>query len=612
MSTHTPSTPSITVFYGHPNRGNLKVSTAVAAHGLSLLKAPPCDIHTVVIADHAQPAYGVYISNLPAFLKAYVVKEAVSLHDIGFDVNIPAELMIPACIPPMIVTFRRPLNDSETVKIASFGYQVVKAQAKMECYVFSNLTLAQVVEIKRMDANDICPAIANTVNMSSLRTWVFVVKTLSLVLRVHTYPAYQNDDVYFSGDEEEEVIAEGFSNKRQRMDIGTRSDILTVLDHEDEGDVEQSVHEESIKPTVTRHVNLTKAKPPSRDTLPWGTADEIPNADGLLFPYISDLSSYDIKTVPDFFADYLLRFLGPSHEAMTRRLDDIRSAFGTIGKTDSGKMLAHLCKTLRVALQAQARLFPIFNNGIYEGSIVSGSKFSLYVNQISYKPGTYSQLQEAVKSANLHSAVLKKILGLCGIGDRFTEVTSMRALSRVLKEVPITEDLKQQLLDLAHNLTFPQKYWPVNSTTILKFLELVLTPLEAAIDDDIPLHPTQLFYVKRAHSLLSAFGFSAPSFTIPNTSVHILKSSLQSPVPSTFCVRSTSLSTAIIDFDTMVSNQSIRNNPTNLSRTHQDFSIKDQKIEIWASLVKVCNRDPLPQINQDLRVIARPSYEDEF
>jgi hypothetical protein len=72
-----------------------------------------------------------------------------------------------------------------------------------------------------MNANDTCPAVANTVNISALRTWIFVVKTLSIVLRVHTYPAYQNDDAYHSEDEEEEIIEEGSSDKRPKMDTGT-------------------------------------------------------------------------------------------------------------------------------------------------------------------------------------------------------------------------------------------------------------------------------------------------------------------------------------------------------------------------------------------------------
>ena len=65
---------------------------------------------------------------------------------------------------------------------------------------------------------------------------------------------------------------------------------------------------------------------------------------------------------------------------MTTKLDGIRSAFGIIGRTDSGNVLAHLCKTLRIALRAQARLFPIFDGRTYEGSIVSGSKFTIAIN----------------------------------------------------------------------------------------------------------------------------------------------------------------------------------------------------------------------------------------
>ena len=58
----------------------------------------------------------------------------------------------------------------------------------------------------------------------------------------------------------------------------------------------EEVIEEGISVPV---VYLSKAKPARIDFDPWGDLSMVPNCDGIFVPYVPQLASYDIKTVPE-------------------------------------------------------------------------------------------------------------------------------------------------------------------------------------------------------------------------------------------------------------------------------------------------------------------------
>jgi len=94
--------------------------------------------------------------------------------------------------------------------------------------------------------------------------------------------------------------------------------------------------------------------------------DHVPNAEGLWVPFFSDLHHFDKATVPNVIETYFMGCLGNDAESAIEMSRNIRAAWGNIAYTEFGKQIAHLAFCIRIALEAQARVVPLFR-GDYAG-----------------------------------------------------------------------------------------------------------------------------------------------------------------------------------------------------------------------------------------------------
>lgn len=570
------------IYFGHPNDKGLEVSPLLRTKGINLNRAAPRDIRVVARPLVKQPGYASYSTFLPAFMKAQNENVIVPLNKRGYTTNFAVKNCIPITHPALVVDYNGPIPSKHVDTLNNVGFERIKMQKRENIVHFPYIDLDDVRTIKGTSPSTITPAPANTVNLDSFDSWVLVLRLVSNLLRTHIYPAFRDNE--HSQDEVYDVIdmitlkrqaEEELSNKKKRTK-GDDGQVMEVDDAE-EGEIEEMSDS-------GRDIELSKAKPIISSEKPWGTIDTLPNCSGLFFPFIAELTSADHTTVPDFIEQYLFQSLGDIPEKQLERMDKIRRAWGIISKTQQGDIMAHLCKVISLAIQSQARVYPIIQDTVYEGTILFGARLFVGINGKVYRPLAFSNLQTELGGYSTHARTLSEIAEICGKKkDGLREITTMRSLRDTLMGENLSEEKRDNIRKLAVHLHFKERFLGVNSGTLSQLIDSLASP-EDGPDLTIPLHHSALFSNDPVFVALAAFGFQAPSFIIENCPNMELKGS----APQTLVIRQKPLDIACQDWKTVMETTEIRNNPRNLSRANRDRSlVGNDKTVVWGKMVKL-------------------------
>lgn len=204
-------------------------------------------------------------------------------------------------------------------------------------------------------------------------------------------------------------------------------------------------------------------------------------------------------------------------------METLKGDWGVIGKTEAGKVLAHVAFCIRLALAAQARPVPLFLDGRYSGTFISGYGYIVKVNGDEYYPKPFETVLAEIEKTSTHSSILAKILTLAGVSGSLDDGMSdlaktvrdpkfgmMSLRARCLLARMSIKD-RDEVLSLASALDFRAVKWGVNSNSIAMALSLI-TDVSAPLPTDLPIHHTMLFENDRLDVVWSCFGFTAPSF----------------------------------------------------------------------------------------------------
>nr|WNA22200.1 MAG: hypothetical protein [Downy mildew lesion associated ambivirus 4] len=565
------------LYLGHPNNGAKTIAPSLTARGIDLLRASPADIRMLTPIDYKQPAFQSYINHLPAFMHAYFTRSVTPTNKECYPIQTPPDDYFPVALPALCVDFPRPLSTEDTQILSNIGFESITIRTK-KVMVFNGYSMEQLRTIRDMKPNPVTVTAQNTVNLSCISPLMVVVKVFSAFFKTHSYPAFSDDD------QEIVKIMDGHFEKESKRkrgnddDGGSRSKPTSAANATDPGEDDDDMTEapESDPPTV----HLYKAKPPRINTNAWGSPTTIPNASGIFIAFVPDLATNDSSSVTTVIRDHFFQCLGTSATNCVQTYDAI-AAWGNVYRTAAGDILAHMAFMIDLALRCQAAVYPIFSNGKYEGAILSGCRFRLHYRGSVFRPSSYADLQQILENAKLHDSVLDHIAAIAGEEDGviIRLAGSMRSLQIALKDAELNEEERDSIKREVVHLSFPQRYWGVNATTIGKAFAF-LRDVSLKIDDTIPLHPDQIFETDRVALVLSAFGYMAPTFLIPSTpSIKLVASAAP---PKTFAVRTVALSSAVHDMHTMLKTKQITNNPANISKSNQDRTFNGaEKQEMW-------------------------------
>jgi len=341
---------------------------------------------------------------------------------------------------------------------------------------------------------------------------------------------------------------------------------------------------------------------------------DIPNAHGRFFAYIKELTLNDGETVPAFIRRYMLSGLGTSQQDIHDQYATIQRAWGNIEKTEAGNVLSHICKVTEIALEGQARAIPLFTEGNYRGTIISGTGWSCSFDEDTVTARPFETLTDAVNIGNPHNGALRAIINALGNTQEWKDtalgaITNMNELRIALKNGYSNAAIRAVVTTQGPRLSFGQRPWTINVDTLARALDLIkeagTNPMFLGNTADLPLHHSMLMEEDNASIIWSCFGGMAPSFRIPHGRIQKLESSMTVDVPgkrgeekktvaiSRVGVRNVLLPQAISDLKWVMNEKAIQNpfgqGQVRASQQHQDrFFDGNQGKRLISGLRDVC------------------------
>lgn len=617
------------LYFGLENKDKTEVSVALSARGINYLRASPSDLDSHAKFMVPQPNYQLYKANLAAFMvcslfhiKISVLSPVQTASQNGHRVPLD-KAYYPLYIRPDLELFPLPPVDltirfttpipSETIELLrqGNGFETKKIRGK-DVYTFLNPAYEDVLGLIKLKSEETTPATEHTINISAYRQLRTVTRIFTIFLLTHSYPG-------FHADKETNALPDLFQviSKRVRADSvarprkkskGKEPAEETMEDEDRDGPTDVAGEQSTDAGTRIFHAGQrfqTNIIIPNNN--PFGPVANVPNNSGMVFPFVLELAKFDFSTVIGTIRTYFYFCLGPDGASCAQRLDSLREKWPIIAKTNVGHMLAHLAKGIEFALESQTVIYPMFEDGVYQGFVLSGAQFAVWHHRQLCAPLSFEGLQADLSAARMHGSVLKAILELAGTMDDDEVPRSMRMLRDRLLTVAMTEETKDAIKKMAYQLSFPQRYYMVNGTTLSDVLDMLVPDFDplADIGTGVPMHPSALFTNDRIMLALSAFGYNAPSFNIPYSPKCPLSKVER---PKKLVVRMVPLHTAVTDFKMMLETKSICNDPKTLSGKFNDKEIsKDYASVVWGTLRKVSGAINESTVSNPIVGVAGPS-----
>jgi len=439
--------------------------------------------------------------------------------------------------PPVCVTFRAALSNEEVEALKVLGAGVIPSKdAKETKYTFG----PQVVNIgllntlykhpKKVWLQNVTPM--GAVNLETIQSMAKALGILTWFLKTHVYPAFVGpledlDDVTSAYDTIEGFITlkrkgllSGGSRKKQRMDEDAEDQEMD--------DAEDGMIEEVMFGSADSHV--PKAKPSQVPDIVYGPYDTMPTLPGLSFPYFEGIIASDPNFVTSVIGRYFLECLGDTREAILGGYKDLKKGLGVLANTATGRIMQHLFLGVKLAIETQTRMYPIFVGSRYVGFTLHGWYFTVSFDGYTHQPLSTPKLVEDVASIDEHNVAIAKIcqvlaklkvddtgrtMGKAALKEKKDQLETPRDLAALIRLFRLEDSNRDEIEKLATNLSFPQRFWPIDNEHTILAVDLLLSG--AFPQSDVPMYHRGGALTTTDHrlSVFAAFGDQAFSFRIP-------------------------------------------------------------------------------------------------
>lgn len=469
------------------------------------------------------------------------------------------EPTIPIQLPDLAISFPTVPPSELLERIRSEGGREITVQ-RAKVFIIPSPKIGFIQNLVAAGANKETPAPVNAVNIKTLASISLIRRIFSNFLVAHTYPAFIDKDHLEYNEEHwkseksekrsrEESTSETQAQKKRR---GLRSEAI------------EGVQGESSAMVVDQGETITKdyiiyAVPPSKNVIGWGDADSVPIGDGLFVRYVEDTQLIDgERVVLDVLVRYFMGSLGANADEVKGSYARLKADMGIISRTPLGKVFAHIAKCIDLGLQAQARVFPIFDSDEYVGSALMGSGFAISAYGQVYIPTTSTSLREHIGRAGSGRLSLEAIANVVDeVADNgeacelVRGCESMVELRTALIGANLSQDQRDRIGTLARGLRFRPKNLNVSPVNLIRVLDAIAN--NVPLDNSYPIHCSMLFETNMAHVYWSSFGDLAPSCRFVGGPNIDLTSSRDLPKHIGF--RQVPLREALIDLDLTMSSQ---------------------------------------------------------
>jgi hypothetical protein len=317
----------------------------------------------------------------------------------------------------------------------------------------------------------------------------------------------------------------------EELEVSTTKRRKILPEPEVEQDVEMEDVSEDVgdfktiagRPITLQGMVLVAKPAPFRPLVNYGPASAVPASSGIVFPYFHGMITPDFQFLPNFMWRFFLQSFGETRDAFTKGFKKWTDGSKSWCDSFLGLQLQHIFFGVQLALETQARVFIVSELETYQGFVLLGEGFSVVAHDKVYTPVSSEELRIHLSSMSIHNNALEKICDLlsastlAGSKKRKRvvpgDISSNRSLYVEFHQRSIDDDTEEKILSLANDLSFPERYWRVNPTTIAKLFESY-GKRDGGHPESEPMYIGSglLNSVDAAYLALSVFGPTAPSF----------------------------------------------------------------------------------------------------
>jgi len=576
--------------------------------------ARPGDCSIIGFPHVKQLAYDDYRSNICAFLYATSVKSKVACDVQHYFPKLDSALYIPLEVPPLVVAPTDPFQNEDA---RSKFQESLGVQSEMIRYInrpmfrIDNISFDQIKALPR-SLNVLCPSPPNATSLFGLRQYLITVKAVSLFLATHSYPAFvSEDDNDYLYEDHSHLASAKFLKPLNTYRFNPRESSISEEEKSTFAVDAPYVESDESWSKVKQHIQATDvvviAKPsPLRPSINYGPPNEIPALPGYLFPYFPNTLEPALGDLRNTFAALFMNLLGDSQEKLEAGWRDWVQGAGYWYKTEAGMRMVHILSLIRAALDAQARLFLIIQQGVYLGGAILGARFTIFKNGLRFAPGTATEVHEAACILDEHSQALKEICGVLSklelkdelISTITIDPRSIKGTRQLFEEVQrrekaVDEDLEKITENLG-KLHFVETY---NNFALDKIIDLFSRlSTSARLEPPAPMYlpATNLYDTSLEFNLLSAYGPMAPSFVDQRGNEYQIPQGPSAPDPLSvrdsagkrdldfILISGKKLPTAVNDLRHVVNKRSVRQNPLERASGYRTIKFTgNARDQIW-------------------------------
>jgi len=290
---------------------------------------------------------------------------------------------------------------------------------------------------------------------------------------------------------------------------------------DEDDDIEEIT--DDFRHTVSLREAVMNAKPaPFYPHLNFGSVSAVPVASGLVFPYFFQMITPDYQVIPDIMRTYFLQTFGSDRSEVIGGFQKWHQYSKTWIDSPMGLEMSHIFYGIKLALQTQARVYFIREHERYLGFVLLGEGFSVIAQGSEFTPVSSDQVREHLSKISFHTNALSEIctmLSACKLnnGKRKTvnpsDIANNKGLYRECKMRKTTDQEKEDVMKLANDLSFPERYWKPSVENISRALK-VYCDNGGVHEEEAPMYVGSglLFETSETFLALSVFGPTAPSF----------------------------------------------------------------------------------------------------
>jgi hypothetical protein len=535
------NTPAITmpVYFGHPASEVNKVPDPLKKKGLNFLRTSPHGFTAQATPQAHHHYYDVFIGQLHMVLASVNLNRVVSSGDPSFVVGKLADdiTAIPFAFPPLAVSFTSMASELEDYLRDNDFYRQDVNDVSLWCKDES-VSIADIrFLISRSETIQTTRVPWMYVNIQACVGLIQIIKYATLLSIVLQFPALSNKSEYQAYNE---------TGKRKRVSTEEVSAVQKELASAEPDVYEGQGFMSGVRPWLSSNARVPQAlmwkvkdshlaRPASR-RVPTFKIDELftDSTEGLWFPFEMELAQTDSDGPIPLLSGLLYRNLGETPEKASLHLDQIKSAWGLIKRTDVGNQLAHLFRCFELAIQSQTGIRVLTSADVYEGVVLVGHRFVITTQNSVIRSLSKGALQVDMSSFKTHLVALAEIAKVFSgmdvdgdsVEDQITSLVELRRLILAKKDMK-TEELKG-IQESAQRLRFPRRRWQASPVNIGAMIDILAGKRE--LDSTVPISAEVIDEKDLLKVVLSAFGKVAPSFTIPDGRVIDLKKPLPVPI----------------------------------------------------------------------------------